>query len=169
MSHQMTIIGTIGAPYGIRGWQWLYSLTENTNSVIQYQPWFIEINNNWQEVKLQSWREHKGDLIIKLEHISDRNQAALITNCKLATYSDSLPKLEEGIYYWKDLIGCRVYNLDEKLLGVVTELMDTGANDVLVIKSADHKEHLIPFLQGKTVTNINLCTKTIVVDWQIDF
>lgn len=61
----------------------------------------------WQVVELESWRHHNQDIIIKLKGVDDRDAANLLTNCEIIVDSSQLPELEEGDYYWKDLMGCR--------------------------------------------------------------
>jgi 16S rRNA processing protein RimM len=79
-----------------------------------------------------------------------------------------LPEPDEGEYYWRDLIGLKVETEQGIALGVVDYLLETGANDVLVVKDGD-KERLIPFLQGQFVKNINLESGMMIVDWDPEF
>ncbi len=70
-------------------------------------PRFIQKAGKWEEVELESWRHHNQDIIIKLKGIDDRDAANALTNCEIVVDSSQLPQLEEGDYYWKDLMGCR--------------------------------------------------------------
>ncbi|QIW16807.1 16S rRNA processing protein RimM [Pasteurellaceae bacterium RH1A] len=84
------------------------------------------------------------------------------------------PELEEGDYYWHDLIGCAVVNTEGYQMGVVSEMMETGSNDVLVVKANGKdafgkQERLIPFLYEQVVKRVDLTTKTITVEWDAGF
>ncbi|MCE1699839.1 ribosome maturation factor RimM, partial [Enterobacter hormaechei] len=88
--------------------------------------------------------------------------------------SNKLPELENGDYYWKDLIGCQVINTVGYNLGIVDDMMETGSNDVMVIKANlkdafGIKERLVPFLDGQVIKKVDLATKTIEVDWDPGF
>lgn len=110
-----------------------------------------------------------GTFIAKLAHIADRDQAALITNAKLAVQRADLPDLEDETY-WTDMMGLSVYNQDQVLLGVVTDIFATGANDVLVVTDAQTgKEHLIPCVLEDFVLSVDLDAKRIQVQWDPEF
>ncbi|CAK9885778.1 MAG: Ribosome maturation factor RimM [Candidatus Erwinia impunctatus] len=168
------IIGKMGAAYGIRGWLKVFSSTEIAESIFDYQPWFIQRAGKWQHIELESWKRHNQDMIIKVNNIDDRDTATLLTNCEIVVDAMQLPELEGDDYYWKDLIGCQVLTLQGYDLGQVTELMETGSNDVLVVKANlkdafGAQERLIPFLDGQVISNVDLPTGKIIVDWDPGF
>ena len=89
--------------------------------------------------------------------------------------AQSLPTLAEGDYYWRQLQGLQVWCQEEdkrELLGTVDYLIETGANDVLVVKasedSLDDRERLIPYLPGDVVTRVDLEAGTLEVNWFLD-
>ena len=129
------ILGKMGAAYGIRGWLKVFSSTEDAESIFDYQPWFIQRAGQWQQVELEGWKHHNQDLIIKVKGIDDRDAAAQLTNCEIQVDSTQLPALDNGEYYWKDLMGCKVVNVEGYELGKVVDMMETGSNDVLVVKA----------------------------------
>lgn len=135
-------------------------------------PGFIQKAGQWQQVQLESWKHHNQDLIIKLKGVDDRDAANLLTNCEIVVDSSQLPALEEGDYYWKDLMGCQVVTAEGYDLGKVIDMMETGSNDVLVIKANlkdafGIKERLVPFLDGQVIKKVDLATRTIEVDWDL--
>ncbi|MFP3029531.1 MAG: ribosome maturation factor RimM [Arsenophonus sp.] len=168
-------LGKLGSAYGIRGWLRIFSFTEYTEDIFKYQPWFIQRAGQWwQQLELEGWKHHNQDIIIKIKHIDDRNAANLMTNYKIIIDSEQLPELEDNEYYWKDLIGCQVITTKGYSFGYVQNLMETGSNDVLIIKANlkdafDIKERLIPFLDEQIIKNIDLTSKTIEVDWDPSF
>ncbi|SEQ75675.1 16S rRNA processing protein RimM [Rosenbergiella nectarea] len=168
------VLGKLGAPYGIRGWLKVFSSTENAESIFDYQPWFIQHAGKWQLVELESWRHHNQDLIIKVKGIDDRDAAAQLTNAEISVNAADLPALDNDDYYWKDLMGCKVVNLQGYEMGKVIDLMETGSNDVLVVKANlkdafGAKERLIPFLDEQVIRKVDLDTSTIEVDWDPGF
>jgi len=111
---------------------------------------------------------HGKILVAKLPGILDRTAAEQCKGLMVAVHRDSLPKQEEGEYYWSDLIGMQVVNLADESLGVVDTLLETGANDVLSVRDAQGKEILIPFL-ASVIQQVSLQDKVIRVDWQADY
>jgi 16S rRNA processing protein RimM len=90
------VVGKLGSSYGIRGWLRVFSSTEDTESIFDYQPWYIQKAGQWQIVELESWRHHNQDLVIKLKGIEDRDAANIMTNCEIFVDSSQLPQLGEG-------------------------------------------------------------------------
>jgi len=78
-----------------------------------------------------------------------------------------MPEPAEGAYYWSDLEGLTVEEKRGNVLGTVAYLLDTGANDVLVVRHGD-QEILIPFVTGQVVTDVDLVNGVIRVDWEWD-
>ena len=167
------VVGKLGSTYGIRGWLRVYSSTEEAESIFDYQPWFLKIKNQWQPTEIESWKHHNNDLIIKLKGVDDRETAQTLANIEIGVDLNQLPELEEGDYYWHDLIGCQVINLAGYDMGTVAEIMETGSNDVLVIRANlkdafGKQERLIPYIDT-VVKRVDLTTKTIEVDWDAGF
>lgn len=168
------IVGKFGSCYGIRGWLRVFSFTENSESIFSYQPWYIYQDGKWQVVELESFKPHNQDIVVKIAGVDDRDAANALTNCEIAVDSQLLPQLTEGNFYWKDLIGCRVITTQGYDLGIVTTLMETGSNDVLVVKANLNdafsvKERLVPFVEQHVIKQIDLDTKEIKVEWDPAF
>lgn len=174
MPEERLILGKMGSAYGIRGWLKVYSSTEDAENIFDYQPWFIQQAGKWQVVELESWKRHNQDLIIKVKGIDDRNAANLLTNCEIVVDPSQLPELDDGNYYWKDLFGCQVVTAKGYRLGKVIDMMETGSNDVMVVKASlkdafGIKQRLIPFLDGQVIKRVDLTAQLIEVDWDPDF
>lgn len=168
------VLGKLGSAYGIRGWLRVFSSTELAENLFDYQPWFIKQGTSWQQLELETWKWHNHEIVIKLKGIDDRDLANTLTNKELFIDESQLPVLEQGEYYWKDLMGCQVVNTKGYDMGRVTDLMETGSNDVLVVKANlkdafSKTERLIPFIEGQVITHVDLNTKSILVDWDPDF
>ncbi|EMT0557716.1 ribosome maturation factor RimM [Providencia stuartii] len=168
------VLGKLGAAYGIRGWLKVFSSTEHAESIFDYQPWFIQRSGQWQHIELEDWKHHNKDIILKLKGVDDRDAATLLTNFEIVVDSAQLPELDNNEYYWKDLIGCQVVTLQGYNLGTITDMMETGSNDVIVIKANlkdafGIKERLVPFLDGQVIKKVDLKSKLIEVDWDPGF
>lgn len=162
------VVGRISGLYGVRGWVKVYSHTQPRESILNYTPWHLLMNGEWRAVALENGRSHGKGIVAKLEGCDDRDAAAVLISTTVAIRREQLPQAAPDEYYWADLQGLRVHNLDGTDLGVVSHLLETGANDVLVVKQG-RDERLIPFVQGQFVTNIDLERGEMTVDWDPDF
>jgi 16S rRNA processing protein RimM len=168
------ILGKLGSSYGIRGWLRVFSSTEHAESIFDYQPWTIKLAGKWQQIEVESWKRHNQELVIKLKGVDDRDVANTYTNCEIVVDGSVLPALEEGDYYWKDLIGCRVVTTQNYDLGTIIDMMETGSNDVLVVKANlkdafGAKERLVPFIDEQVIRNVDLAAQLVEVDWDPSF
>ncbi len=169
------IIGKISGVYGVKGWVKVYSDTEPKEGITQYNPWYLRQpgrqQGEWREVQVESGRRQAKTVIAKLDGCDDRDAAMLLTGAEIAIRQDQLKELNKDEYYWRDLIGLRVTNREGVELGTVHRLMETGANDVLVVKGQDKesKEHLIPWILNQSVLDVDLEQGLIQVDWDADF
>ncbi len=171
---QPIVLGKMGSTHGIRGWLRVFSSTENAESIFDYQPWLIQRSGQWQFVELEDWKRHSQDLIIKVKGIDDRDAANLLTNCEIVVDSEQLPPLEGDDYYWKDLMGCQVVTTSGYELGKVIDMMETGSNDVMVVRANlkdafGMKERLVPFLHGQVIKKVDLAAKIIEAEWDPGF
>lgn len=168
------IVGKIGAPYGVKGWVKINSFTQNADSIFAYEPWCLVIGQgNKQSIKVDQWRFHGKSLVAKLEGVEDRNDAELIKNAEISILTSQLPELVDD-YYWKDLIGMQVVTDKGYDMGVVKDMFETGANDVMLVKAKindafGQKERLLPFLHNSVVVEVNKDGNTITVDWDPSF
>ncbi len=168
MTQQDTIqAGRITGLYGIRGWVKVYSYTRPRDNIIQYRPWLVKLNGQWRSFKIAEARVHGKGVIVRLEGYEDRTQATELIGSDIEIRSEQLPELSEDEYYWSDLEGMEVCTNSGQSLGIVDHLLETGANDVLVIKG--ERERLIPYLRGDVIVDIDRQSNTITVDWDPDF
>jgi 16S rRNA processing protein RimM len=163
------IVGKITGTYGVKGWVKLFSWTEPREAIGEYRPWLLRQGNRdgggegWREVKLESARAHAKTVIAKIEQVDDRDAAQLLSGSEIGIYKSQLETLQDNEFYWRDLIGLRVLGKQGELLGEVQNLMETGANDVLVVRG--EKEYLVPWVMGKSVIKVDLDRGEILVDW----
>ena len=105
--------------------------------------------------------------MVQLEGVTNRDEAASLCGCEISIEHSQLTEINEGEFYWADLIGLKVETIQGEYLGIVDHLIETGANDVLVLKG--DRERLIPFIQGQTVKDIDLDAGSMLVDWDPEF
>jgi len=165
MSEKRVALGFISAVHGIKGWVKVHSWTRPMEAILNYQPWLL--GEEQKPVNIVDGRRQGKGLAALLPDMHDREQAMTLVGQQISVNRDQLPATEEDEYYWADLEGLEVHTLSGEILGRVERLMETGANDVLVIKG--QREHLVPFVQGQYVTNIDLTNRRMVVDWDADF
>ena len=174
MSSDKIVVGKFGATYGIRGWLKVFSYTDNTESIFDYSPWFVEQGGKWVEYKVESWKRHNKGLVVKLDGLDVREDAHLMTNFEILIDPAVLPELPEDEFYWRDLNGMQVVTGNGYDLGTVSDLLETGSNDVLVVKANlkdafGQKERLIPFLEEQVIKHIDREAQRIEVDWDPGF
>jgi 16S rRNA processing protein RimM len=133
---------------------------------VKYSPWLIEQGGVLKETAVQGRLQGKN-VVARLEGIADRNQADELTGCQIFINPEQLPGLEAGEYYWSDLIGLTVETLQGESLGKVASMMETGADDVMVLKG--ERERLIPFVMDQIVMEVDLDSRRLVVDWSPDY
>jgi 16S rRNA processing protein RimM len=163
----MITVGKITGWYGIQGWVKVYSYTKPITNILTYSPWQLCQQGQWQTVTVAEGRMQGKGLVARFESCQDRDQAARFLGAEIAIQRDQLPSTEAGEYYWTDLVGLTVINTEGITLGQIDHLLETGANDVLVVKGT--QERLIPFLLERVVLEIDLSKRLMRVDWEIDF
>ena len=134
-------------------------------AILQYQPWLL--GEDKKPVKIVDGRKQGKGIAALLPGFEDREQAATLIGTQIFVGRDQMPATGKDEYYWSDLEGLEVKTINGELLGRVEKLMETGANDVLVIRG--NREHLVPFIQGQYVTRVDLEEGMIEVDWDPEF
>jgi 16S rRNA processing protein RimM len=162
----MVVMARVAGPFGVKGWVKLQVFTERVDGLLDYPVWWIGQDGGWEPVEVEQGAAHGAALVARLKGIDDREQAAVLRGREVAVPRAELPRNEEGEYYWTDLEGLRVGNLQGEALGVVTGLLETGASQVLVVQS--ERERLIPFVSA-VVKSVDLARGELVVDWGADF
>lgn len=170
---ELTLIGKLTAPYGIKGWVKVHSYTDPIENVFSYKPWQIKRDGQWVSKKLEAHKPHGKGLIAKLAGIETPEQVQEWNGAEIYVSIDQLPVLDAGEYYWSQLENLLVMTESGVLLGRVDHLIETGSNDVLVVHattdSLDQTERLIPYLPDQVIKEIDLKAGTIRVDWDPEF
>lgn len=167
MSQDFVVIGQIGAPYGVKGWQHIRSFSKPIENIFQYKTWYLRQKQAWLPYQVATGRRHGEGLVVHLEGIDDRDIAASLTLCDIAIPRSELKPLPQDEYYWTDLEGLSVKTLAGKLLGRIAYLYDNAGTDIMVIQSEGELEKHIPFVIQDTVHAVDLENKEVIVDWDL--
>ncbi len=163
------ILGRINGVHGVRGWVKVYSETQPRENILSYRQWLVGKPGNWRTVVVVDGRRQGKNVVAQLEGCNDRDVAATFHGEQIAIRREQLPAPSADEFYWADLVGLTVKNREGVTLGKVDHLLETGANDVLVVHDDDGSERLIPFVQGPFVLEVDLQAGELLVDWDPDF
>lgn len=160
-------VGKVSGVFGIKGWLKIFSHTEPKDNILNYKNWLLKKNGQDKPVKVLDGKLQGKGVVARIDGIEDKDQALGLMGWDIYISRGQLPVLAKNEYYWSDLIGLAVENLEGVQLGKIESLLETGANDVLVIKG--ERERAVPFLQGQIVKSIDLADAKMIVDWDPDF
>ena len=160
------LVGKINGFFGLQGWVKVFSYTSPRSNILNYSPWSIKFEDIFQEIDVIKGREQSKTIVAHIKGIDNREDSQKFIGKDVYIDKDKLPELKEGKYYWHELIGFKVINKNQENLGVVDYFVETGANDVLVVRGK--KEHWIPYIEPFLIS-IDAQNKEILVDWDKDF
>ena len=159
-------MGRILGPFGIQGWVRLRTFTETPDGLAGHPAWWLRTKSGWRSAVLEDFKVRPAAVSAKLEGVDDRSAAELLGGLDIAVTRDDLGQAQEGEFYWVDLVGLAVTNLQGVALGQVEELLRTGGSDVLVVRG--ERERLIPFI-ADFVKSVDREAKRITVDWEAGY
>lgn len=165
------VIGKIGAPHGVKGWVKINTYTDTPEGIFDYQPWLL---GDGKEYQIDQWRPHGKVLVAKIVGIETRDDAERIKNLDISISADQLPELDENEFYWRELTGMQVVTTQGYDLGVVKDVFNTGANDIIQVRANAKdafglKERLLPFVMDEVIQSVDKEGKVITVDWDPGF
>ena len=195
----MVVMGRIVAPYGVFGWLKVVPDTEAFDGLFDYDNWWLGKGDDWREMVVETAKVHNDVIVVKLKGIDDRDAALACKGKQIAVPRAQLPEAEENEYYWSDLIGLRVKNLQGIDFGLIVDVFETGANDVIVVKPdvvkpealkqeaaseapvekavlskskvdvKDKPQERLLPFTAAVVLEVDIKAKTMLVDWDADF
>lgn len=176
-SSELLVIGKFTTVYGVRGWLKVHSYTEPLDNLFSYPECYVEFQGRWQALELAEGKRHGKGLVARIKGVEDREQARLYGQCNIAIAEAALPELASEEFYWHQLQGLQVEATTAQgeavILGRIKDMMETGANDVMVVlgnkDSIDTRERLIPYLPDQVVLDIDIEAGTMRVDWDPEF
>ncbi|MGB0496108.1 MAG: ribosome maturation factor RimM [Kangiellaceae bacterium] len=172
-ANQPIVVGKISGVFGVHGWVKIFSYAEPRNNILTYKPWLIRQKSDWRTMELVKGRTQGKTIVAQIKGVDDRDKAYALIGSEIAIESKQLKKLGKDNFYWRDLIGLNVEEINQGPIGIVKSIMETGANDVLVVVKKDSSgkstEILIPYLLGDVVKDVDLDGQLIRVDWDESF
>ena len=146
-------MGRIVAPYGVKGWVRIEPYSAEPDSLSAYHSWWVGRNGAWRELKVaQCVLQHGTSLVARLEGCVER---------------EALPQSANNEYYWADLVGLKVVNLQDQALGVVAGLFENGAHALMRVVDGE-TERLLPFVE-QVVRQVEMAEGRIRVEWELDW
>jgi len=162
------LLGRIHGAFGVRGELKFESFTDPVAQVLRYQPWILrDPQGRERELAGARGRETAKGLVVRLPEVEDRDAADALRGTEVFVPRSALPPPAPGEYYWVDLEGLRVVNLEGVDFGTVSHLFSTGANDVLVAQG--DRERMVPFVEPDFVRSVDFDAGIVTVDWDADF
>jgi len=166
------VIGKIVSVHGVRGDVKIYSFTDPIDNLLGYRRWTLRRGDEVKQVELVKGRLQGKILVATLKGLTDREEARTYADFEICIPRSELPQLTGDDYYWYQLQGLTIINQVEQVLGRVDYLLETGANDVMVVKpfdgSLDDRERLLPYTD-QCVLKIDLDAGEMRVEWDADF
>ena len=159
-------MGRILAPFGVKGWIKVQPNTAAIQNLLAYRTWWVGGEGDWRERAVEEAKVQGGAVVARLAGCDDRDAAVALKGRPVAVPRAALPRAQNGEYYWADLIGLAVVNTESRPLGSVTGMLQTGANDVLVVQG--ERERLIPFI-ADVIRGVDLASGVIRVEWGADY
>ena len=165
MTDKTVILGKITGVQGVRGWLKVFSHTRPLDNIFQFKHW--RLRNDSGESLSRTVIEHKRQgkkLLVKMQGVDDRTTAEGLVGLEVFISRDELPALKNE-YYWRDLIGLTVKDTHGIELGEIIDLMETGANDVLLLKDNEGKSLAIPWLP-EVIIKVDTGQSLLIADWE---
>lgn len=180
-------VGHITGAYGIRGGIRVSPYSMDADALLNVATWWID-KPSLRPVKVRSAKFHSGDVTAILPDVTDRDMAEALKGATVQVSRADFPELPEDEYYWTDLIGMDVVNLQGEALGKVTDMMHNGAQSILRItpatapavpsaeafddataaSGAKVPERLVPFVD-QFVRTVDQQARLITLDWGLDY
>ncbi len=166
-TQDLVVMGYVSGAFGVRGWVRIQADTEYADGLFDYPTWWIGREGSWQEYRVVEGKAQPKGVVAQLEGVDDRDVAGALRGCEVAIPRSALPETGDNEFYWADLIGMAVSNPAGTAFGVVDSLMQTGANDVLVVRDGK-QQTLIPFVKA-FILDVDLQARRLTVAWESGF
>ncbi len=160
------VLGRIGAPYGVHGMVRVQTFSEDVSRLGDFTEWWVGTTEPYRLTQVKETRIHSGHLLALLEGVTSPEQALTLKGQWVALPREQLGPMGPGEYYQTDLIGLRVTNRHNEVLGTVTSVLENGAQLVLEVKEGV-RVHLIPFVEV-FVDQVDIENRCLKVDWELE-
>ena len=155
------LIAKIQAHQGLNGWLKVYSYSETKQKFSEYKYFFIQKDNNTIRLDIEDISIGKS-IKVKFKNFNCREDSEEYIGEEIFINENQLDVLEENQFYWNEIIGLTAYLNNGKKIGIVSDIIETGSNDVLVIKGKE--EILVPYVFGESVMEVAVEEKKIIIN-----
>jgi 16S rRNA processing protein RimM len=169
-------VGFVFGAYGVAGWVRVRPFSDDADALLNVKTWWVD-KPALHDVEVLQVKLHGGDVVARLADVTDRNMAEALKGAAVSVPRSHFPALSDDEFYWTELIGLEVQNLQGEHLGTVTDMMSNGPQSILRITPAATadadpevaaQERLIPFVAA-FIIKVDQAAKTITVDWGLDY
>jgi 16S rRNA processing protein RimM len=172
-------VGYVAGAYGVTGSIRVTPFSTDADALLNVKTWWMAkgtASPSPQPASVRTAKIHGGDVVAQLVGVVGRDAAEALKGAAVSVPRSEFPALQEDEFYWSDLIGLNVVNLQGEALGTVTDMMDNGVQSILritpvVAEGADGdkpSERLVPYVD-QYVKSVDLPGKTITLDWGLDY
>lgn len=148
MADDFVSVGRVTGTYGYQGWVRVQPLTDFPERLQRLTHVHLALSGKWQEVVIESCRPYKNYYLFKFAGIDNAETARLLNHGLLQIPETEVYPLPDGYYYHFQLKGLEVFDVEKGCLGRLTDILETGANDVYIVDSDRFGEILIPVISG---------------------
>jgi 16S rRNA processing protein RimM len=173
----LVLVGYIAGAYGLNGWVRVRPYSADADALLSAKTWWLD-KPEFRDVSMMQSRVHSGDVVAQLMGVAGRDAAEALKGATVQIPRSHFPALSDNEFYWVDLIGLEVENLQGEHLGQVSDMMDNGAHPILRVAvpnapdavdvKATPQELLIPFVEQFVIT-VDRTARKITVDWGLDY
>jgi len=177
----LILVGHITGAYGVQGWVRIHPYSADAGALLHAKTWWLSKSatpgksdpdpTTLRDVEKLEAKIHGDDVVARIMGIVGRDAAEALKGHVVQIARSHFPALSDNEFYWLDLIGMSVANLQGESLGTVADLIDNGAHPILRVVRSDaeaDKEYLIPFVDH-FVPEVDQKNKKITVDWGLDY
>lgn len=155
-------VGVISSVHGVKGEVKVFPTTDDLDRFKDLKKVFLDMKKEKRELEVEGVKFFKNQAILKFKGIDDRNEVEAFRGLDLLVDRENAVELEEGEYFICDIIGFKVVTDEGEDFGSLEDVMETGANDVYVVKTKDGKEVLLPAID-ECILDINMDEEKILV------
>jgi 16S rRNA processing protein RimM len=168
----LVLVGHVTGAFGIQGWVRIKPYSADADALLHAKTWWLD-KPELRDVDMMQAKIHGEDVVAQLMGVADRNAAEALKGAVVQIRRSHFPPLSNDEFYWIDLIGLAVENLQGESLGTVSDLMDNGAHPILRVAAPapgaeKTRELLIPFVD-QFVKTVDQTARKITVDWGLDY
>lgn len=168
-------VGYVSGAYGLQGWIRVTAFSSTADALLNAKVWWLD-KPELHDIDVLQAKMHSGDVVVQLMGIVGRDAAEALKGTAVQIRRSHFPALSDGEFYWVDLIGLAVFNMQGEAIGTVHDMMENGAHPILRVlpavapqsEQAAAAEILIPFVD-KFVKTVDQNERKITVDWGLDY